>query len=41
MEKMEKIRKTVTHKEIAETMRIVNGGKTRPKGKVSAAAKDS
>ena len=40
MEKMEKIRKSVTRKEIAETMRIVKEQKTRSKSKVSAAAKD-
>jgi heterodisulfide reductase subunit A len=40
MEKMEKIRKSVTRKEIAETMRIVKEQKTSSKSKVSAAAKD-
>ena len=40
MEKMEKIRKSVTPKEIAETMRIVKKQKTRSKSKASAAAKD-
>jgi heterodisulfide reductase subunit A len=39
MEKMEKLRKNVTTKEIAETMRIVKEQKTRSKSKVSAAAK--
>ena len=37
MEKMEKIRKSVTPKEIAKTMRIVKEQKTRSKSKVSAA----
>jgi hypothetical protein len=36
---MEKIRKGVTSKEIAETMRIVKEQETRAKGKASAAAK--
>jgi heterodisulfide reductase subunit A len=40
MEKMEKIRKSVTPKEIAETVRKVKEQKVRSKGKVSAAAKD-
>ena len=40
MEKMEKIRKSVTPKEIAETLRLVKGQKARSKGKASAAAKD-
>jgi heterodisulfide reductase subunit A2 len=40
MEKMEKIRKSVTPKEIAETMRIVKEQKTRSKSKASAAAND-
>ncbi len=39
MEKMEKIRKGVTPREIAETMRIVKEQETRAKGKASAAAK--
>jgi heterodisulfide reductase subunit A len=39
MEKMEKLRKSVTPKEIAETLRIVKEQKTRSKSKVSAAAK--
>jgi len=37
MEKMEKIRKSVTPKEIAKTMRIAKEQKTRSKSKVSAA----
>jgi heterodisulfide reductase subunit A len=40
MEKMEKIRKSVTPKEIAETVRIAKEQKIRPKTKASAAAKD-
>jgi heterodisulfide reductase subunit A len=40
MEKMEKIRKSVTPKEIAETLRLVKGQKARSKSKASAAAKD-
>jgi heterodisulfide reductase subunit A len=40
MEKMEKIRKSVTPKEIAETVRSVKEQKARPKSKASAAAKD-
>jgi heterodisulfide reductase subunit A len=39
MEKMEKLRKSVTPKEIAETVRIVKEQKTRSKSKVLAAAK--
>ncbi|MGZ6250086.1 MAG: hydrogenase iron-sulfur subunit, partial [Syntrophales bacterium] len=39
MGKMEIIRKSVTSKEIAETMHIVKEQKTRPKSKASAAAK--
>jgi heterodisulfide reductase subunit A len=40
MEKMEKIRKSVTPKEVRETIRIVKEQKTRSKSKGSAAAKD-
>jgi heterodisulfide reductase subunit A len=40
MEKMEKIRKSVTPKEIAKTMRIAKEQKTRSKSKASATAKD-
>ncbi len=39
MEKMEKIRKSVTPKEIAETIRVMKEQKTRSKSKISAAAK--
>jgi hypothetical protein len=39
MEKMEKLRKSITPKEIAETMRTVKEQKTRSKSKGSAAAK--